>query len=166
MGMGRRCPRGAHRGVQGHGARAWGRAAPSPANPLSLWMSAPALIKAKPILFSEIKIKQTKKDIVLLSTFPECIPTSRPGTACGDVSGLRAEMKALGLCFAQGGECCSMLTWLFSSLCSLNCLEASAAAIRVGSDRGQLLTAVGWDGDGVGVGPHPDILGCGAGSWH
>lgn len=54
-----------------------------------------------------------------------------------------------------------MLTWLFSSLCSLNCLEASAAAIRVGSDRGQLLTAVGWDGDGVGVGvgPHPDILG-------
>lgn len=61
-----------------------------------------------------------------------------------------------------------MLTWLFSSLCSLNCLEASTAAIRVGSDRGQLLTAVGWDGDGVGVGvgPHPDILGCGGGGWH
>lgn len=45
-----------------------------------------------------------------------------------------------------------MLTWLFSSLCSLNCLEASAAAIRVGSDHGQLLTAVGWDGMGLGLG--------------
>lgn len=45
-----------------------------------------------------------------------------------------------------------MLTWLFSSLCSLNCLEASAAAIRVGSDHGQLLTAVGWDGMGLGWG--------------
>lgn len=37
-----------------------------------------------------------------------------------------------------------MLTWLFSSLCSLNCLECFTTAIRVGSGCGQLLTAVGW----------------------